>query len=215
MNPANNQETMAMTKFQNILVGVDLSQASPPGSTQFSPPVQEAIHESLWLAEKTKAVLTFFTAIETPEDTPYLDLIVDEPQDLLRSFTATAHDQLAQLVGDAQAKGITAKAEVAQGVAWIEIIRHVEREPQDLVIAGTRNVGSIERFLFGSTAQKLLRNCPCAVWVTHPDGIPHVTRILVACDLQPVSAKALAAAATLAPLAGACMRSRTRLNAWD
>jgi len=189
--------------FQNVLVGIDLSQRDPPGSKTLSPPVREAIQTSVWLAEKMNASLTFFTAIEIPEDTPYLDLLVDEPQDLLRSLAASANDELGEWVGAAQAKGISAKAEVAHGVGWMEIIRLVERDQHDLVIAGARNLHGFDRFLLGSTAQKLLRNCPCPVWVVRPDHTINVSHILVASDLRPVSEKALWAAVELAPRLGA------------
>ena len=40
---------------------------------------------------------------------------------------------------DANAKGISAKAEVACGKGWVEIIRRVRNDEHDLVIVGTRN----------------------------------------------------------------------------
>jgi len=55
------------------------------------------------------------------------------------------------------------------GKSWIEIIRQVLREQHDLVITGTRDLGAHGRLLFGSTGMKLLRYCPCPVWVTKPD----------------------------------------------
>ena len=60
-----------MKQFQNILVGVDLLQAERPGSASFSPPVEEAIKHALWLAEKTSAAITFFSAVEVPQDDRY------------------------------------------------------------------------------------------------------------------------------------------------
>ena len=192
-----------MKQFQNILVGVDPSQSDPPGSDKFSPPAQEAVEAALWLAEKTKAALTFFSAIDAPQDSAYLDLIFDKPRDLLRSLTASVQRQLDRLVERAGAKGVSAKAVVAQGVAWTETIRQVQENQHDLAIVGTRNLGGVERFLFGSTAQKLLRSCPCAVWVTRPEHAIDVSNILVTSDLQPVSQKALEAALALAPLLGA------------
>ena len=50
------------------------------------------------------------------------------------------------------------------------------------------NVG---RILFGSTATKLLRNCPCPVWVTRPDPNWDDLNILVPSDFSDVALEAL------------------------
>ena len=192
-----------MTWFQNLLVGVDLSQSDPPGSNQFSPAVEEAIRTAIGLAEKTQAALTFFAAVDVPLDTPYLHLLADHPHNVACLLIDSAQDVLRHLVRDAQARGISATAEVAHGKGWIEIIRHVLHRRHDLVIAGKRNLHGIERFLLGSTTRRLLRKCPGPVWVARPDRATSVSNILVASDLHPVSAKALQAAATLRSVTGA------------
>jgi universal stress protein E len=67
----------------------------------------------------------------------------------------------------------------------------VMKHDHDLIVVGTRHEGAIDRFLFGSTAMKLLRKCPCPVWVTRPpDGLP-MTSVLVAHDLGAVGRHAL------------------------
>jgi len=195
-----------MVQFRNILVGVDLSQSYPPGSNNFSPPVQEAIRTALWLADKNKAALTFVTSIEVPEGVPSSPVTAEQTPSIAVSLADTARNLLSHLVQDANAKGISAKAEVANGKGWVEIIRRVRNDEHDLVIVGTRNSRGVERFLLGSTAQKLLRNCPCPVWVVRPDHATNVSRIMVASDLQPVSAKALELAAAIAALVPAEVR---------
>ncbi len=192
-----------MAQFRNLLVGVDLAQTYPVGSSQLSPPVEEAIGTAIWLAEKTNASLTFFTAIDVPLDSPYLHLIADDTRDLARELINSAQDRLAQLVRDAQAKGISAKAEVACGTGWVEILRRVLDHQHDLVIVGTRNLHGSERFLIGGTSRRLLRKCPSPIWVARPDSHAAVSNILVASDLQPVSEKALHTVAALASLVGA------------
>jgi len=195
-----------MMQFRNILVGVDVSQSYPPGSNNFSLPVQEAIRTSLWLAEKNKAALTFMTSIEVPEGVPYSHATAEQPPSVAVSLADTARNLLSQLARDAQAKGISAKTEVACGKGWVEIIHRVRNDEYDLVIVGTRNSRGVERFLLGSTAQKLLRNCPCPVWVVRPDHATNVSRIMVASDLQPVSAKALELASAIGALVPAEVR---------
>jgi universal stress protein E len=195
-----------MVQFRNILVGVDVSQSYRPGSNNFSPPVQEAIRTALWLAEKNKAVLTFVTSIEVPEGVPFSSVTAEQTPSIAVSLADTARNLLSQLAQDAHVKGISAKIEVACGKGWVEIIRRVRNDEHDLVIVGTRNSRGVERFLLGSTAQRLLRNCPCPVWVVRPGGTTNVARIMVASDLQPVSAKALGFAAAIAALVPAEVR---------
>jgi len=192
-----------VTQFHNLLVGVDLEQTDPPGSNHFSAAVDDAIRTSLWLAEKAEARLTFFTAVDFPLDPHYLHLVADDPHDLARALIESAQEVLAQLVRGAQAKGISAQAEVALGKGWVEIIRHALDHKNDLVIVGTRNLHGIERLLLGGTSRRLMRNCPSAVWVVRPDPAPGVSNILVASDLHPVCERALRAAAALASITGA------------
>ena len=49
----------------------------------------------------------------------------------------------------------------------------------------------MSRFLFGSTGMKLLRNCPCPVWITQPDAELDHLNILVPSDFSDVSLEAL------------------------
>jgi universal stress protein E len=186
--------------FKNVLVGIDLSHSGPSGQSDLGAPVQEAVRQAVALAEKSSAKLTFFAAIEVPGQIRYLDLLSEEPLDLKQALTARANAVLANLVQDCEAKGITATSEVGYGSSWEEIIVAVLRHEHDLVVVGTRDPAGIERFLFGSTAQKLLRNCPCPVWVTKPGPLPKTPRIVVASDLSPVSDQALRVATTVAIL---------------
>jgi len=192
-----------VTQFQNLLVGVDFEHGGPLGSGHLSPVVDDTVRTATWLAEIAKAPLTFFTAVDFPLDSRDMDLAVDDPRHLPRALVESAQDALAQLVRGAQAKGISAQAEVDLGKGWIEIIRHVLAHRHDLVIVGTRNLHGIERLLLGGTSRRLMRNCPSAVWVVRPNPAPSVSNILVASDLHAESEKALRAASALASLTGA------------
>ena len=87
---------------------------------------------------------------------------------------------------------------MAYGPAWHEIITEVLTRPYDIVIVGTRNLSSVKRMLMGSTAMKLLRYCPCPVWVTKAESETDTTSILVATDLSPVGEHAVQVAVAMA-----------------
>ena len=188
-----------MSIFKNVLVGIDLLQADGPGSTRFSPPVEEAIKHGLWLAERASAGVTFFAAVDVPEDELYP---LDESH-VANQLEQSGGRVLDHLVDSAQKRGLTADGKLVSGEGWIEIIREVERGGHDVVIVGTRNVGAVQRFLFGSTAMRLLHNCPCPVWVTRPEPRPVPHNILVTSDFTPVSDIALRLALAVGQLSGA------------
>ena len=70
--------------------------------------------------------------------------------------------------------------------AWLGIVRRVLRDRIDLVVAGKRNHPDRRGHPLGSISTKLLRKCPCAVWVARPDGATAPRRVLAASDLTAV-----------------------------
>ena len=86
------------------------------------------------------------------------------------------------------------------GKSWLELIRQVLRNQHDLVLVGTRHMGAIQGFFVGSTGIKLLRKCPCAVWVTQPRTGQEFDSILVAHDLRKVGDLALELGCSMAKL---------------
>ena len=181
-----------MQRFKNILVGVDLFGAKRLDSSGLSAPTTEAIRQAMWLAEQTRAELTFFSAVEISQ--PAKELLDQNENSDPDSVRTAAEEILSGFVAEAQKLGIVASTVIAFGKEWLEVIRQVLRGQHDLVIVGTRQRSTAQRLLFGSTAIKLLRKCPCPVWVTKPVTRPDddsELNILVAGDLGDVSADAL------------------------
>lgn len=190
-----------MSQFKNVLVGIDLLQADSLGSTNFSPPVEEAIRHGLWLAEKASASVTFFAAVEVPDDELF-SLAGDESR-VASEIQSAGRRALDQLVKQAKQRGIEADGKLVCGEGWIELTCEVLRGGHDLVLIGTRNAGAVQRFLFGSTAMRLLHNCPCPVWVTRPEPQPMPANVLVASDFSEVSDDALRLTLEVGRLSGA------------
>jgi nucleotide-binding universal stress UspA family protein len=94
-------------------------------------------------------------------------------------------------------------SEVRVGVPFVEIIRAVLKNQHDLVIAGTRGQMLLGRFLVGSTAERLVRKCPCPVWVVHPRHEWPVRSVLAPIDLTEVSGKSFRLACALGQMAAA------------
>lgn len=177
-----------MKRFKNILVGVDVANEGHLVAETFSAATNAAIDNGHWLAKRNSARLVFFNALEVPE---YARFIAEEHDDLASDLIADTEDRLAALTQRAKAEDIVADYAIAFGKTWVELIRQILKQQHDLVITGTRQRGTATSVLFGSTGIKLLRKCPCPVWITKPRERPHIASILVADDLTPVSDLAL------------------------
>ena len=96
-----------------------------------------------------------------------------------------AESSRAELVTDARKQKVEARSKVLVGKSWLQIIRHVLRERNNIVVVGTRHLCDIQGWFLGSTGIKLLRKCHCPVWIAQPLGGKDVSSILVAHDLWP------------------------------
>lgn len=189
-----------MKRFGKILVGVDLSWGDGFVADKLSEPNAEAVRQALWLAQLNSASIDFLFS---------LDLSARAQQMMSESSTDestvfdNAENRLAELVAKARDVGIVADSHVVVGKSWLELIRQVLRKQHDLVLVGTRHMGAIKGFILGSTGIKLLRKCPCAVWVTQSLADQELGSILVAHDLRPVGDLAMEIGCSMAKLQNA------------
>jgi len=190
-----------MQQFRKILVGVDLSSGDRLAADELTAPTREAVRRAIWLAGQLSAELTFMAVLEI---TAHAEVLLhDEFAEASRSAEEAAFVALNKLVAAAKGEGVEATAKIACGRAWEEIIKAALRDGHDLVIVGTKDLSRASRFLFGSTGTKLLRFCPCPVWVTRPDPDWDDLKMLVATDLDDVGRQAMKLAIDGAQLAGA------------
>ena len=93
--------------------------------------------------------------------------------DSLRQEAISEHPQL------------TIDVAVETGTMAVSVILAVLVNHHDLVMkAAEGNTGKWAR-LFGTGEQKLMRKCPCPVWILKPSEETHFRRILAAVDLDP------------------------------
>jgi universal stress protein E len=186
-----------MKRFKKILVGVDLSWGDCFVADELSEPNAEAVRQALWLGQLNSASVDFLFS---------LDLSAKAQQLIAESNTDEtivldeAENRLAELVAKARHEGVDADSHVVAGKSWLELIRQVHRNQHDLVLVGTRHMSAMRGFFLGSTAIKLLRKCPCAVWVTQPRAGQDFDSILVAHDLRPVGDLAMELGCSMASL---------------
>jgi nucleotide-binding universal stress UspA family protein len=97
------------------------------------------------------------------------------------------------------------------GMPVTHILDRAAMLPADLIVIATHGHGSIERFMLGSVAEKVLRGAACDVLVVPAHAPPHtasttpvpLTSILCGVDFSDCSQRALTVASELAAAAGA------------
>jgi len=134
---------------------------------------------------------------------PTAQLLISESGANEATVLKDARNRLAKLAAQAQQEGIVADSHVVVGKSWFELICQVLRNQHDLVVVGTRHLSAVQGFFVGSTGIKLLRKCPCAVWVTQPRTGKDFDSILVAHDLRPVGDLAMELGCSMAKLQNA------------
>lgn len=174
-----------MYGVHKVLVGVDLVSPQGPGTGyELPPPTLEAVELALRIGSRNGADVTFLNVMPEGDDVPGNPL-------------ATA--ELDQLLDEARQRNVNASAKIVVGRAWVEIIREVLRGGHDLVLVGSRH-HLTRALLLGTTDTKLLRKCPCPVWVARPETTAGVPLVMVADDLTPVGEHCVQLAVSAAQL---------------
>jgi universal stress protein E len=178
-------------------------------ATDFSGHADAALAEGVRLARLCGAEVTLAhvirdvrTAVEAmPYDARWA-LVAGDIDEFQRSLRRDADERLLQLTDGHRASGVTFHRETLLGTPFAALIHAVQQEGHDLLVAGARGASGLKGLLVGSTTAKLVRKCPCPVWVAKA-GTPGKVwdgpgSILVPTDFSPVSSKALAVGAALA-----------------
>lgn len=102
--------------------------------------------------------LTQYTGFHVPPNT--IDSFVGE-------IVSGAERSMVEFVTE-NFEGVDAKGIVVVGYAAEEILATAEREQSDLIIMGTHGRKGIDRILFGSVAEKVVKNSTCPVLTIRP-----------------------------------------------
>jgi nucleotide-binding universal stress UspA family protein len=145
--------------FKRILCAVDFSECSIG-----------ALRCAVSLAESTGADLTALTVVEW---IPFgYDPLLGPPTDLVGyrlAAEAVSRERLHTAVTEATGKKV--EALVCSGKAHHEILRIAAERQSDLVVLGIHGRNPIDRMLFGSTAEPVVRRSTCPVLTVRSE--PH------------------------------------------
>jgi len=143
--------------FKRIVCAIDFSDCS-----------MHALNYAMSLAQEADAHLTVIHVTELPPDVPREahENVLADPRSL-REYVALAEEDRRGRLQDAIPDSVRAYCAVdtvlATGKPYQEILRVAEEQKADLLVVGIHGRGAVDRLLFGSTAQHLVRQASCPV----------------------------------------------------
>jgi nucleotide-binding universal stress UspA family protein len=143
--------------FGRILCGVDFSDAS-----------RRAVDYALSLAQEAKAHVTLLHVVEwLPEESfsKYPQFDVDHYR---RTLMTDARAKLEQLVPEDARNWCEPDTRLVSGKPYQEILRIAADQRSDLIVLGVHGCGPVDRMLFGSTTQAVVRQASCPVLTIRP-----------------------------------------------
>lgn len=188
----------AHDRFKNILVAVD-----------FSPSTPATLNQALRLAKAGQSRVTLAHCVpdiariiaSTPRfiaGMPQLAMLYGDIDQTQQNFKQDAAAQLSELTAALPTADHEISSAVLVGDPNVAISQAVEKQSYDLVVCGTRGTGTWEKFLVGSTAKRLVRDCPTSVLVVNDEHRHRPKVVMAAVDFSSVSLKALSTLSSIA-----------------
>lgn len=164
-----------MKSFKHILVYVDTLNHNAP----------IALNKAIQIASGNHGAITL---IDVVEEVPwFMNAISHKAQSILNSTEDMRREKMEELAEEARNFDIPVKTLLVHGKPFEEITREVIRDNYDLVMktANPASEAANRQGLYGSTAIRLVRKCPCPVWIITPDAPENFSKITVAIDPAP------------------------------
>lgn len=160
-----------MKRFKNILCIVEFGKDN-----------KLVLERAVMLSENNQAKLTVIIVSPLMNDSN--DMLEDRSISTdYKALPVEGHKQELDNIVESYRQRIKIETEILSGLPFLEIIRKVLRDGHDLVIKCPESQDWLDR-LFSSDDKKLLRKCPCPVWMVKPLDGESYHRILAAVDVD-------------------------------
>jgi nucleotide-binding universal stress UspA family protein len=146
-----------MIKLKRILVPTD-----------FSDSARHALTYGLSFAKEYDAELVLLHVVETLPVGYATDLFPVPMAEVFQELSAYARKEMSALHAEVVAKGVTVRELLRQGRPSAEIVNAAREETIDMIVLGTHGRGVLDKALFGSTTERVVRNAPCPVLTCRP-----------------------------------------------
>ena len=138
--------------FGRILCGADFSEAS-----------DRAAEFALALAQEAKGRLTLLHIVDWMPDKNFAKYPEFDAAAYRQVIMREARRQLEELVPAEARNWCEPDLRIACGKPYREILRVAAEDQSDLIVLGAQGLGPIDRMLFGSTTEHVVRQAPCPV----------------------------------------------------
>jgi universal stress protein E len=179
-------------------------------ATDFSQSAESALWRAVWVAQQScrrlvvaSVVADLKKAVSRTSYRSRIEFLEGQEEHFQRELRRNADDTLKRLIGSLGSTGIEITYETLLGEPYVELIHSVQQEKYDLLVAGTRGHSALKQLVLGSTAKRLIRQCPASVWIVKHKEVQPPKSILAAVDLSEVSRRALDQAVWIARQASA------------
>lgn len=177
-------------KFDKILVAVDFSDFS-----------EKALEYALNLAENYGSRLTLLHAIVLHYQDVEEEAHLTQLEEMAKLQEKNSYERMKLQNQKADRRGVSVTSKVVRGVSAADaILEFIDDHPHDLVILGTHGRAGVEKWLYGSVAEKVLRYSPIPVLTIHKSwNKPFaIQNVLAPIDFSDYSKLAIQSALSLA-----------------
>src|SRR5262249_54160608 len=131
--------------------------------THFPGSARHALTYGISFAREFEAELLLLHVVETIPVGYASDLFPVPMAEVFQEMSGYAKAELAKLGALAREKAVTVREMVTQGKPSAEIVRVAGEETIDMIVLGTHGTGILDKALFGSTTERVVRRAPCPV----------------------------------------------------
>lgn len=158
--------------------------------TDFSDCANAAAQFAIDLAEKVHAEIDFLHLQQTPVN--WVNLPLDRERNFPDTHKAIAHaeNELRTWCSKAAAKGVKAHPLLVFNTATDEILEHVEKLREDVVLMGTGEKYTLGDAILGSNTQQMIRKSMVPVLSLKTPVTEEVRKVVFVSDFSEVSMKA-------------------------
>ncbi|HIJ78476.1 MAG: universal stress protein [Desulfobulbaceae bacterium] len=146
-----------MKDIKKILVPIDFTAHS-----------EKIVESAALVAGKFEALLEVVFVVETLEGyagfaVPHISL-----DNLEKDLINRAQNKMEDFINDFPHKNISFNGKVLYGKVAEQIVNHAEAEGCDLIVIGTQTCRGLEKMIFGSVTEKVIKSAACPVLTLNP-----------------------------------------------
>lgn len=146
-----------MCKVSKVLVPVDFSEAS-----------ETILHYATAVANQFKATLLIVNVVETLDKYSAISIPHISFAELEKELQKSAEKEMARFLEKNLEQPVAHESRILIGKVMEKINNLAKSEGVDLIVMGTHGYKGLERMLFGSVAEGVIKTAPCPVLSVNP-----------------------------------------------